>query len=95
MEITIPDGKSIVAILMGIGFIGQAVGFSIPTFQRANANRDANWAARDMLNQCHEERDDLLHALLNERHSRDTGEDGPEDFGLPEDTLKLLNEAEP
>ncbi len=65
-----PDGKSIIALIMGLGFIGQAVGFSIPTFNRANANRDANWAARDMLAQCHDERDDLLHALINERHAR-------------------------
>ena len=59
-----PSASQIAAIVAGIGLLAQQFGVVMPATQRADANRDANWAARDQLAQCHEERDKLLDKLL-------------------------------
>jgi len=58
-----PSPSQIAAIVAGIGLLAQQFGW-VQTTERANANRDANFAARDQLEQCNEERDKLLDRLL-------------------------------
>ena len=49
---------------MALGLVGQYVGVSAPAMKQSDLNRDANWAARDQLAQCHDERAKLLDKLL-------------------------------
>ena len=53
-----PNAAQITAALATIGMIAQYFGFVLPTQNRADANRDANWSCRDALTMCNEERDE-------------------------------------
>ena len=62
--VEMPSAAQITAALATVGIIGQYFGVVLPTSQTSEANRDANWSAREQLMQCHEERDKLLDKLL-------------------------------
>jgi hypothetical protein len=59
-----PSAAEIAAIAGAVGLLAQHFGVVVPTAATSESNRDANWAARDALSQCGDERDRLLERLL-------------------------------
>jgi hypothetical protein len=62
--VKVPSAAEIAAIAGAIGLLAQHFGVVVPAASTSEANRDANWAARDALGQCNDERDRLLERLL-------------------------------
>jgi len=65
--VTLPNGTQITALVGGVLLLLQHLGLVMPNEQRADANRVANFMARDQLAQCHDERDKLLDRLMEVR----------------------------
>ena len=59
-----PSAAELAAIAGAVGLLAQHFGVVVPASNTSEANRDANWAARDALGQCNDERDRLLERLL-------------------------------
>jgi hypothetical protein len=58
-----------IAALASTALMGAAMqyfGMTAPSQTTSAANRDANWAARDALTQCNEERDRLFDIVLGD-----------------------------
>lgn len=59
-----PSTAQITAALATVGMVAQYLGITMPNQNRADANREANWTARDQLKACDAERRELLARLL-------------------------------
>ncbi len=61
-----PNATQITAALATLGMVLQYFGYTAPNANRADANREANFMARDQLAQCFKEREKLLDRLLED-----------------------------
>jgi hypothetical protein len=56
----------VTAALATAATIAQYFGWVVPETNRADLNREANWSAREALDQCHAERSRLLEEILKD-----------------------------
>jgi len=61
-----PTTAEILAVAGAIGTLGQAFGITVPEMKRADANMEANFAARDHLGECMENNARLIDAIRDQ-----------------------------